>query len=410
MTTTTTPSWDAGSERFRLSTRRMVDPLIPTPDLVQTAAYHPSLSTKGHGKRPWLEIILGTLSVIGLIAIVTYLWSHSGTIATVVSALAAGLPLLFVTATFIWIDRWEPEPKWLLALAFLWGAGMATSLALISNQSGQALLGLVTTTASDANALTGAIVAPFVEESLKGLGVLILLVARRRHVTSPLDGVVVAGLVGAGFAFTENILYFMNAGNMLVLTFVMRAIASPFCHSMFTSMTGLATAMAITRLRGRHAWWWAAPIGWVTAVLLHSLWNGFATFTGGGFLLVYLVFWVPFFLGWIIIIAVTAAKQRRWIVAGLQGFVEAGWIHPGEVAMIQSLPWRRSARKHARRISRRAKRAMTSFQNAASRLGLTYVASVRLGPSPMRQSQTAADLDELVEARACYAREVAAHR
>jgi len=43
--------------------------------------------------------------------------------------------------------------------------------------------------------------APVIEEFAKGLGVLLLALLRRRHVDGPVDGVVYAMLVAAGFAF-----------------------------------------------------------------------------------------------------------------------------------------------------------------------------------------------------------------
>ena len=52
-----------------------------------------------------------------------------------------------------------------------------------------------------------AVVAPITEEGAKGLFILLLLWFRRRVIDGVLDGIVYAGLVGVGFAFTENILY-----------------------------------------------------------------------------------------------------------------------------------------------------------------------------------------------------------
>lgn len=397
-------------DRFRLAARRPVDPLIPTPDLVETAAYHRPLGRLPRGKRAWLEVAVAGLSLLGLLVVLAFLANSAGAVATTRGAIAAFFPLVIVTGTLLWIDRWEPEPAWLLISAFLWGAGMATSLALVSNTSGQILLGRATTTPTDAEALTISVVAPFVEETLKALGVVILMLLRRRSINSPLDGIVIAGLVGAGFAFTENITYFLKAGDLLVATFVMRALASPFCHSMFTSMTGLALAMALTRLRGRRAWVWATPVGWATAVLLHALWNGLAAFASEIFLITYIVAWIPFFIAWIATIAAVAAKQRRWIQVGLKAFAEAGWIHESEIAMVCSLAHRRAERRRARAVSRSAKKAMVAFHNAAARLGLTYGASVRLGPSPTRTEATRADLGELVRARATYAAELQGSR
>ena len=49
--------------------------------------------------------------------------------------------------------------------------------------------------------------APVTEEASKGLFLLLLLWWRRAELDGVLDGIVYAGMVGIGFAFTENILY-----------------------------------------------------------------------------------------------------------------------------------------------------------------------------------------------------------
>ena len=85
-------------------------------------------------------------------------------------------------------------------LAFFWGAVVATAAALVLQSLDQIVLG----TPDDWSA---AIVAPITEEGAKGLFILLLLWFRRRVIDGVLDGIVYAGLVGVGFAFTENILY-----------------------------------------------------------------------------------------------------------------------------------------------------------------------------------------------------------
>ena len=58
-----------------------------------------------------------------------------------------------------------------------------------------------------------AIVAPLTEEASKGLFLFLLLWWRRAELDGVLDGIVYAGMVGIGFAFTENILYLAAAYN-----------------------------------------------------------------------------------------------------------------------------------------------------------------------------------------------------
>src|SRR5699024_11787194 len=55
--------------------------------------------------------------------------------------------------------------------------------------------------------------APVVEESTKTVLLVIIVLAARRYFEGPLDGLVYGALIGAGFAFTENILYLGGAWN-----------------------------------------------------------------------------------------------------------------------------------------------------------------------------------------------------
>ena len=92
--------------------------------------------------------------------------------------------------------------------------------------------------------------APLVEESAKGLGVLLLLWFNRRNFDGPVDGIVYAASVAAGFAFSENILYFGRrscstaSDRDFAVIFIARGLFSPFAHALFTACTGFALGLA----------------------------------------------------------------------------------------------------------------------------------------------------------------------
>ena len=102
------------------------------------------------------------------------------------------------------------------------------------------------------DAFSAVVQAPIVEEFAKGLGVFLIFLTARRAFDGPVDGVVYGALVGAGFAFTENIQYFaisfIEGGVVdVTTTFFVRGILSPFAHVMFTSITGFALGLAARR-------------------------------------------------------------------------------------------------------------------------------------------------------------------
>ena len=81
--------------------------------------------------------------------------------------------------------------------------------------------------------------APVIEEAAKGLFLLIMMTGRRRNELNSLtDCLVYAGLVGAGFAWLEDILYIANGETLAdsLLTAALRLIMAPFAHSLFTTM------------------------------------------------------------------------------------------------------------------------------------------------------------------------------
>ncbi|WKK71029.1 PrsW family intramembrane metalloprotease [Rathayibacter oskolensis] len=95
---------------------------------------------------------------------------------------------------------------------------------------------------SESDFVGAVIQAPLVEETAKGLGVLLVLLIWRRSFDGPVDGIVYAAVVASGFAFVENILYFGSAlveGGLgsLAVTFFLRGVLSPFAHVLFTACT-----------------------------------------------------------------------------------------------------------------------------------------------------------------------------
>ena len=67
---------------------------------------------------------------VGLL-VVAYLATGLGVSTLVIGSVLALVPLVVVLLAVRWIDRWEPEPRWALWFAFLWGAAVSVAIALI---------------------------------------------------------------------------------------------------------------------------------------------------------------------------------------------------------------------------------------------------------------------------------------
>jgi RsiW-degrading membrane proteinase PrsW (M82 family) len=342
------------------------------------ATWEGPIPTSGRQRRGVLAPVLGLigLGICGLI-LLGLVASSVGVGGVVVGAICALLPVGPVVACFLWIDRWEPEPPRLLLLAFLWGACFAALSALVINSSAALVADLVLGRGS--GDIVGAVaVAPVVEEAVKGAFLIGLLIFRRREFDGIVDGIVYAGLVAAGFAFTENILYFGRAfieggaagqagGVFAVL--VLRGVLSPFAHPLFTAMTGIGAGIA-SNSRSPVVRVLAVLIGYALAVTLHALWNGSASLReGSAFFAVYAFIMVPMFVAMVAVVVWQRRREQRIVIDQLPGFAQAGWIAPSEITLLSSLAGRRGWRSAVRRRSgKRVAKAVSDYQAAVTDL------------------------------------------
>ncbi|MCA1781631.1 MAG: PrsW family intramembrane metalloprotease [Dermatophilaceae bacterium] len=337
------------------------------------------VSPRNPTTRPRLRaVVLLGLAVVGFaitgLALAAYFQSSLGLQVTLLAILFAALPLLIVIPTFVWLDRFEAEPTRLLVFAFLWGALVSAFGAAVLNTG--AIIAFQTATDPDAAlATTAVIVAPLVEEALKGALILLVWLLHRHEFDGITDGMVYAGIVAAGFAFTENIQYLGQAyaeggGAMLAGTFVLRGIMSPFAHPMFTIFMGIGIGIAATTSR-RWLKVAAVLVGYLLAALAHSLWNLAAVAGGTGMLVVYFLIEVPIFFGFLALILWARRREGRLIADHLSPYADAGWLSHGEVGMLSSMPRRREARMWARaNTGTQGLASMRAFQDTASELAL----------------------------------------
>ncbi len=337
----TPPAFPSTLAQPRIAVGASIPPAVTSPAAV------PVQPRRGRTAPIW---IIGILVLI-LIGLVGYFLNAIGPAASIIGMLLAIVPLIAVLLAVRLIDRWEPEPRGLLVLAVAWGAIAAVGITL-----GIDLLITMAMGVDDSpmrEAFAAVVQAPIVEEFAKGLGVYLIFVTARRAFDGPVDGVVYGALIGAGFAFTENIQYFAISfieGGVVdaSATFFVRGILSPFAHVMFTSVTGFALGLAARRgmSPGRAVGPWV--IGMIGAIALHALWNGSAVF--GDFFVLYLTLQVPLFVGFILGIIALRREEARLTRSRLGDYAAAGWFTAQEVDMLATGPGRRAALDWARTL------------------------------------------------------------
>lgn len=196
------------------------------------------------------------------------------------------VPMILFAAFVNWLDRYEKEPKALLGAAFVWGVVIAGGGAFILNTAFGMGIYALTGSSGAADFGTTSIVAPIIEEGLKGLAVLMVFFLFRKEFDSILDGIVYAAITAMGFAAIENVLYIYRNGFLeggwegFWVLVVIRVVLVGWMHPFFTAFTGIG--LAIARMsRNLLVKILAVPTGYAAAVFTHAFHNTFSGLIGG---------------------------------------------------------------------------------------------------------------------------------
>ncbi len=241
-------------------------------------------------------------------------------------------PMFFYAAILYWTDRYEKEPLKLLGGVFLWGMLVAAGSAFIVNTGMGIGIYLFTNSEAVTDLTTSTLVAPLVEEILKGFGVLIVYILFHNEFDSILDGIIYAGITALGFAATENIYYiytygFLEGGmsGLLWLVFV-RVILVGWQHAFYTAFTGIG--FAFSRLsKGKLSKVIFPFIGLLLAILSHSIHNTLSTILTGlaGVIIGTLIDWSGWFM-MILVIIWAIHRDRKWMIEYLKDEINHGLI------------------------------------------------------------------------------------
>jgi protease PrsW len=194
-------------------------------------------------------------------------------------ALAGALgPCLAWLAFFYSKDRYDPEPKWLIAKLFLIGAFPVAILAGVINASVFAVVPSLF--------FVAVIVAPLNEEAVKYLGTSVGS-RRKKAFDEPVDGMIYGTSVGLGFAAAETVDYLIVAytGEPLWGGDAEAACAGLACFAFVAVIRGVGTALVHALCSGIAGYFLArrvldaaprstAVAGILLASLFHALWNG----------------------------------------------------------------------------------------------------------------------------------------
>ena len=244
-------------------------------------------------RKPWVAVWV-------VAALVAALLMSIGVILLAIGSLKAGAAGVFLEGLVFaavlstvpviilrYLDRRERESPWVFAIAILWGALIATGMALPLNTGIIMAVGRWLEQYPEigeylgprgAMLLGAPLAAPVVEEATKALGVVLLFAFLRAEFDNMRDGFVYGALVGVGFNLLEAPLYVAQGyaeygvapwGLQFGARFALFGLSG---HAMFTGIFGafLGVARQTRRLWIRIA---APLIGLVLAILAHTLNN-----------------------------------------------------------------------------------------------------------------------------------------
>ncbi|MGZ5395664.1 MAG: PrsW family intramembrane metalloprotease [Aeromicrobium sp.] len=316
---------------------------------------------------------LGVLILLGIIAgLIVIGLTALNPVGASVGFVLSGIAIAVVVLAYIWLDRWEPEPPRLLIFAYLWGASVAVILSVIIGLFVDSLI--VQSGSEDVSWVSIAIGAPVIEEAAKGAFLLLMMTGRRRNELNSLtDCLVYAGLVGAGFAWLEDILYIAGGETLgdSLLTAGVRLIMGPFAHSLFTTMFALGVWFALQN-RNPVVKAFYILLGYLGAVIMHALWNGSSVIGPETYLAVYVFWMVPVFVFAIVLGVRSRKKEQRIVAAKLPGMVAAQLVTPSEATWLNSIKNRKLAIAQASRTGGKpAGKAVKAF--AAQVVELAFV-------------------------------------
>jgi protease PrsW len=305
-------------------------------------------------------------------------------------ALSWVLVLLYAAPVAILIyllDLYEREPIPLLVASFVWGAVAATTLAAIAN-AGWGIVVARLGSPEFASRWTAALTAPFVEEILKGVGIVLIVLIARDEVDDVMDGFVYGALCGLGFAIVEDVFYFVavfggDVGGVFQGFFI-RVIASGlYSHVLYSGLVGMAIGIVVSRRDDRPLRARLLPAAALTgaAVLGHFLWNSPILeffpphpWDGAEWFVIPLataVKGLPLLFFVVIAVRLAHERERRWLRTTLAAELDGDVLTDDELAILLSPMRRRRARRAMReRAGERAARLLRRLQREQVNLAM----------------------------------------
>lgn len=179
------------------------------------------------------------------------------------------IPVLLMALLFAWLDVFKLMSPWEMIGCLLLGAVAALIAWPIS--------GRMLDTLPIGYSFYSRIVAPFIEEALKGAALAVLMLTNR--IGYKLDAVISGFAIGAGFSVIENIFYLARFPELTTSVWLVRGLGTAVMHGTTTAILAATAHELGERSLRRQGGQMFNPLflipGYLLASLLHLVFNQF---------------------------------------------------------------------------------------------------------------------------------------
>ncbi|MFI1993116.1 PrsW family intramembrane metalloprotease [Actinoplanes sp. NPDC020271] len=290
-------------------------------------------------------------------------------------------PVWFLIRALAYFDRRRPL---VFMLAFAWGASVAPAVTIPASTALDSLI--AKRIGPGFAAEWGAMIAgPSVEEIVKTLGILAVLLATRKSLTRALDGIVIGALVGLGFQICEDVVFAVGSvalqgdGDALtpvLTTFVVRGLlAGVTSHTIFSALAGAGLLHAIAR-HDRPIYYriGVASAGVASAWISHVIWNSPISVlpeVPAGILLVLVVKMLVPLAALVFLVRRAHDQEATHYLAGLAALGDRSLITEAELSTLGSAARRARARRAAAAVAgRTGTQLMRALQQSQAALAV----------------------------------------
>jgi RsiW-degrading membrane proteinase PrsW (M82 family) len=219
-----------------------------------------------------------------------------------INGLAALLPVVLFLAALVLMDSFKLVRPAVVIGAVGWGM-LAALLAMGSTE-------LLPDPHRVSPAGFARYIGPVIEETLKGVFVMVLIA--RARVGFLVDAAILGFAVGTGFALVENLVYLrVFGGGSAVLLWFVRGFGTAILHGAATAIFATLAKRAADLRPERLAWAWLP--GWVAAVSIHSAFNLMLLPPVAGTALLLAI--LPMVV--VVVFHLSERSTREWVGAGL---------------------------------------------------------------------------------------------